>query len=47
MPQRPPRIGSKPIQPKKETDPETEQVRNTLKNPFAKHYGRDKGAEQR
>jgi hypothetical protein len=46
MAQRPPRTGSRPVQPK-ETDPETEQVRDTLKNPFAKHYGRDKGAQQR
>jgi hypothetical protein len=38
---RPPRIGSKPVQPK-QTDPKTEQVRDTLKNPFAKHYGKDK-----
>jgi hypothetical protein len=43
---RPPRTGSQPVQPK-QSDKETEQVRNTLKNPFAKHYGRDKGAEQR
>jgi hypothetical protein len=25
-----------------QTDPKTEQVRDTLKNPFAKHYGKDK-----
>jgi hypothetical protein len=43
---RPPRIGSRPAQPK-QSDPETEQVRGTLKNPFAKHYGKDRGAEQR
>jgi hypothetical protein len=43
---RPPRIGSKPVQPK-ESDPETEQVRNTLKNPFAKVYGQNKGTAQR
>jgi len=43
---RPPRIGSKPVRPK-ETDPETERVRDSLKNPFAKHYGKHKGADQR
>lgn len=43
---RAPRTGSKPVQPK-ETDPETERVRDSLKNPFAKHYGRHKGADPR
>jgi len=43
---RAPRTGSRPVQPT-ESDPETEQVRNTLKNPFAKHYGKDKGAQAR
>lgn len=43
MAQRPPRIGSKPVQPPKgQADPETEKVRDTLKNPFAQHYGKDK-----
>lgn len=43
---RPRPIGSQPAQPK-QSDPETEQVRNSLKNPFAKHYGKVQGAEQR
>lgn len=38
--QRPPRIGSKP----KPKDPQTEQVRNTLTNPFSKKYGPRKGS---
>lgn len=46
MGERPPRFGSRPTQPK-ETDPETEKVRDTLKNPFAKHYGKDGGASAR
>jgi hypothetical protein len=44
--ERPPRINSRPIQPK-QTDPETERVRDSLKNPFASHYGKAKGADQR
>lgn len=44
--QRPPRTGGKPVQPTK-TDPETERVRNSLKNPFARHYGKHKGADPR
>lgn len=43
---RPPRTGSQPVQPR-ETDPETERVRLSLKNPFAKHYGQDRGADPR
>lgn len=46
MGERPPRFGSRPVQPK-ETDPETERVRLSLKNPFAKHYEKDKGADAR
>lgn len=47
MGERPPRFGSRPTPPPKETDPETERVRVILKNPFAKHYEKDKDADAR
>lgn len=38
-------IGSRPTPPPKDPDPETERVREALRNPFARHYGKDKGGQ--